>query len=100
MKFGHRGSNQPVKDFVNRQTKITSQNHGFEVLKDEKKMSSLLDTIRFDFSNLNDKTVEGMRGKNYPLLAVQYHPESCPGPNESRSLFQDFFHITDTFYQN
>lgn len=86
LKFGHRGANQPVIDLKNRKVSITSQNHGFAV--DE----SSLDPSKVEVThiNLNDKTVEGMRHKNFPIFSVQYHPEASPGPHDSLYLFAQF----------
>ena len=95
MKFGHRGANQPVKDLLSNKTKMTSQNHGFEVLLD---MNANTNDFEMLHMNLNDNTTEGIKGKTLPLLAVQYHPESCPGPNDTRFLFKDFFQITNFYY--
>ncbi len=86
LKFGHRGVNHPVKDFVTNTIGITSQNHGFCV-----DMNSLdKNEIEITHLNLNDNTVEGLRHKKYPLYAVQYHPEASPGPHDARYLFEQF----------
>lgn len=86
LKFGHRGSNQPVKDVETGKVYITSQNHGFAV-KDK-----TLRKTGFEVShiNLNDNTVEGMRHKKLPIFSVQYHPEAHPGPKDSEYLFDEF----------
>lgn len=86
LKFGHRGSNQPVKDLTTGKIEITSQNHGFCV-----DMQSLNpDEVEVTHVNLNDNSVEGMRHKKVPAFSVQYHPESAPGPHDSAYLFDRF----------
>jgi carbamoyl-phosphate synthase small subunit len=85
LKFGHRGANQPVKDFETGRVEITSQNHGFAV-----DPASLPSEVSVNRINLNDQTVEGMRHKTQPLFCVQYHPEASPGPHDSTPLFAEF----------
>ena len=85
LQFGHHGGNQPVMDLGKRKVEITSQNHGFAV--DEKTGSA---DVEVTCINLNDRTVEGIRHKKYPVSSVQYHPEASPGPQDSSYLFQDF----------
>ena len=87
MHNGHRGLNHPVKNLITGKSEITSQNHGFAV-----KMKDLEDHPNMEVThiNLNDDTVEGMRMKNKNIFSVQYHPESNPGPHDSRYLFDDF----------
>ncbi len=85
LQFGHHGGNQPVMDLRKRKVEITSQNHGFAV--DEKTVS---DDVEISCINLNDRTVEGIRHKKFPVSSVQYHPEASPGPQDSSYLFQDF----------
>ncbi|MFC1485075.1 glutamine-hydrolyzing carbamoyl-phosphate synthase small subunit [bacterium] len=86
LKFGHRGGNHPVKDLLTQKVEITSQNHGFCV-----DMESLQDKdVEITHLNLYDGTLEGIKHKKYPLFSVQYHPEACPGPNDSDYLFLRF----------
>ena len=86
MKFGHRGANQPVKDLQTGKVFITSQNHGFAVDPDSLKGTDL----ELTQINLNDGTPEGFLHKELPLRTIQYHPESGPGPNDTRVLFEEF----------
>ena len=86
LKFGHRGSNQPVKDLETGHIEITSQNHGFCV-----DLESLdPEEVELTHVNLNDGSLEGMKHKNFPAFSVQYHPENAPGPHDSLYLFDRF----------
>jgi len=86
LKFGHRGSNQPVKDLLTGKVEITTHNHGF-ALKDLPK------ELEVTHINLNDETIEGMRHRKLPLFSVQYHPEAAPGPHDSTHLFDRFVRL-------
>ncbi len=86
LKFGHRGGNHPVKNHLKNRIEITSQNHGFAV--DEKSLDN--DKTEITHTNLYDGTNEGFRHKKFPVMAVQYHPEASPGPNDSKYLFDEF----------
>jgi carbamoyl-phosphate synthase small subunit len=84
---GHRGINQPVKNLITGKCEITSQNHGFSVKPED---VSKVENIEITHINLNDNTVEGIRYTDKKVFSVQYHPEACPGPYDSRYLFDDF----------
>lgn len=85
LKFGHRGSNQPVLNLDTGKVEITSQNHGFAV--DEESLPSAL---RVTHRNLNDNTVAGVAHASAPAFSVQYHPEASAGPHDSQYLFDQF----------
>jgi carbamoyl-phosphate synthase small subunit len=86
LKFGHHGSNHPVKNLLTGHVEITAQNHGFAV--DPESLPA--DDVEITHVNLNDHTNEGMRHRSLPLFSVQYHPEASPGPHDSHYLFQRF----------
>ena len=89
LKFGHRGSNHPVKNLETNRVEITSQNHGYTV-----KMDSLEGTdLSITHLALNDGTVEGLKHKHYPAFTVQYHPEASPGPVDPNYLFDQFIEL-------
>ncbi len=91
LKFGHRGTNQPVKDFDTGRVFISTQNHGFAVDDNSLKETGLEITQR----NLNDGTVEGIQHKDLPLFAVQYHPEAGPGPHDTYFFFDRFMQMLE-----
>ncbi|TAF45935.1 MAG: carbamoyl-phosphate synthase small subunit [Sphingobacteriales bacterium] len=84
---GHRGLNHPVKNIIKDHCEVTSQNHGFGVIAADIHAS---DKVEITHINLNDKSIEGIRIKGKKAFSVQYHPESSPGPHDSRYLFDDF----------
>ena len=86
LKFGHHGSNDPVKNLLTEKVEITAQNHGFCVDPDSLPSSE----VEITHVNLNDHTNEGMRHKTLPMFSVQYHPEASPGPHDARYLFEQF----------
>jgi carbamoyl-phosphate synthase small subunit len=91
LKFGHHGSNHPVKNLLTEKVEITAQNHGFCV--DPESLPS--SDVEITHVNLNDHTNEGMRHRSLPLFSVQYHPEASPGPHDARYLFSDFIALMD-----
>jgi carbamoyl-phosphate synthase small subunit len=87
---GHRGLNHPVKNIIKDHCEVTSQNHGFGVVPEAVKAS---DKVEITHVNLNDQSIEGIRVKGKKAFSVQYHPESSPGPHDSRYLFDDFISL-------
>ena len=91
LKYGHRGQNKPCVNLDNNQVYVTSQKHGYCINPD-----SLGDT-EFDlwFSNVDDKTVEGVKHKNKKCIAVQFHPEASPGPYDCKFVFDELKNIME-----
>jgi carbamoyl-phosphate synthase small subunit len=87
---GHRGLNHPVKNIIINHCEVTSQNHGFGVVPEAVRAS---DKVEITHLNLNDQSIEGIRVKDKKAFSVQYHPESSPGPHDSRYLFDDFIKL-------
>ena len=92
LNFGHHGANHPVKDLRTAKVEITSQNHGFAVDADSVRSRAELSHV-----NLNDNTVEGLRGVGVPFFSVQYHPEASPGPHDAGYLFARFRKLVEAF---
>ncbi|HPE10406.1 MAG TPA: carbamoyl phosphate synthase small subunit, partial [Saprospiraceae bacterium] len=88
LKYGHRGTNHPVLNTSTGLGEITSQNHGFGVVKDS--LIGMETEVEVSHYNLNDGSLEGLRWKNKRIFTVQYHPESSPGPFDSRYLFDEY----------
>lgn len=94
LKFGHRGSNHPVKNLSTGRVEITAQNHGYSV-----DIGSLVGTgLEVTHESLNDKTCEGVRHQEFPVFSVQYHPEASSGPHDSNYLFDEFIALMDREY--
>lgn len=93
LKFGHHGANHPVMDHIHDKIGITSQNHGFCL-----DMNSLnKKDIQEILVNLNDRTVEGIRHKKFPIYSIQHHPEAAPGPHDAQYLFEDFIDLMKNY---
>ena len=90
LKFGHRGANQPIKEYATDRILITSENHGWGIEAD-----SLPDSLEVTRLNLNDQCVEGMRHKELPVFSIQCHPEAAPGPHDSYHLFAHFVELME-----
>lgn len=88
MHHGHRGVNHPVMNLVTGKSEITSQNHGFAVVKEEAEKHK---NIEITHLHLNDNTLAGFKLKDKNCFSVQYHPEAGPGPNDANYLFDDFY---------
>jgi carbamoyl-phosphate synthase small subunit len=88
LKFGHRGGNHPVRELATGRVYITAQNHGYAA--DPSTISKGLEVTHI---NLNDNTVEGLRHKELPIFAIQYHSEASPGPWDSTYLFDKFLEM-------
>lgn len=93
--FGHHGGNHPVKNMDRGTVEITSQNHGFAVVRGEGDEIPGAPGLRLTHVNLYDGTVEGVAHRELPVFCVQYHPESAPGPHDSRYLFDQFIELME-----
>jgi len=87
MHHGHRGINHPIKNLFTGKSEITSQNHGFNIVREDAEKHT---EVEITHVHLNDYTVAGIKLNSKPAFSVQYHPESSPGPHDSRYLFDDF----------
>jgi len=87
LKFGHHGGNHPVKNLKTGLVEITAQNHNYNV------PNNITEIAEVTHSNLFDNTIEGLRYKDAPIFSVQHHPESSPGPKESRYIFNEFLSL-------
>jgi carbamoyl-phosphate synthase small subunit len=92
LKFGHRGSNHPVRDLETGKIALTSQNHGYAVTENSLMNTSLVLTHQA----VNDGTVEGLKHKEKAAFSIQYHPEASPGPQDSNPIFDDFMNMIKT----
>lgn len=91
MHHGHRGMNHPVLNVITGKCEITTQNHGFGVSPEE--IARYADKVEVTHINLNDQTIEGLKVRSKPAFSVQYHPESSPGPHDSRYLFDHYLSV-------
>ncbi len=96
LRFGHHGGNQPVLELASGRVQITAQNHNYAV------DAASLDerSVAVTHINLNDRTVEGMRHRRWPVLSIQYHPEGGPGPHDAVPMFGEFVEMVDECRRN
>lgn len=87
LKFGHHGGNQPVKNIKTGLVEITAQNHNYNVPE------NITEVAEVTHVNLFDNTIEGLKYNDAPIFSVQHHPESSPGPKESRYIFNEFLSL-------
>ena len=87
LKFGHHGGNQPVKNMKTGLVEITAQNHNYNV------PNNITEVAEVTHVNLFDNTIEGLKYNDAPIFSVQHHPESSPGPKESRYIFNEFLSL-------
>ena len=90
MKFGHRGFNHSVREIATGRVDFTSQNHGYAVSRD-----GLPECLIVTHEEINDKSVEGVRHRDYPAFSVQFHPDAAPGPHDADYLFDEFMEMMD-----
>ncbi|MGM0622601.1 MAG: glutamine-hydrolyzing carbamoyl-phosphate synthase small subunit [Campylobacterota bacterium] len=90
LKFGHHGGNHPVKNMQTGRVEITAQNHNYNV------PDTITEVAQVTHKNLFDNTIEGLRYSNAPIMSVQHHPESSPGPLESKYIFEAFHELIDS----
>jgi carbamoyl-phosphate synthase small subunit len=88
LKFGHRGGNHPVRELASGRVYITAQNHGYTV-----DAATVKNGLEVTHINLNDGTIEGIKHKDYPVFAIQYHSEASPGPLDNTYLFDRFLEM-------
>jgi len=93
MKFGHRGANHHVMYLSTGKVDSTSQNHGYAIEEESIKNTKL----EITHIALNDRSIEGLKHKEYPAFSVQYHPEASPGPHDSNYLFDEFIEMIQLY---
>jgi carbamoyl-phosphate synthase small subunit len=86
LKYGHRGGNHAVKELLTGKVRMTSQNHSYNVTDESINLKEFIVTYR----NVNDRTIEGIKHKKYPVQSVQFHPEAHPGPSDTAHIFEQF----------
>lgn len=84
LRYGHRGSNHPVKDIEKDVVFITSQNHGYTIVE-----KSIKDNMMISHKNMNDGTIEGIKYTDADALSVQFYPEAAPGPQDSKYILDE-----------
>jgi len=92
LKFGHHGGNHPVKNSITGLVEITAQNHNYNV------PDNITEIATVTHSNLFDDTIEGLKYNDAPIFSVQHHPESSPGPKESRYIFNEFLSLIKRWF--
>ncbi|MCS4487795.1 carbamoyl phosphate synthase small subunit [Streptococcus sciuri] len=92
MTFGHRGFNHAVREIATGRIDFTSQNHGYAVERD-----TLPDCLIITHEEINDKSVEGVRHRDFPAFSVQFHPDAAPGPHDASYLFDEFLEMIEAY---